>query len=132
MLCPDPARRREAGPRRPPTSVEYPSYLALGTGPGRRLDRITALPQHPDQRKATPRDGRSNTGACRTRLPTRQPGHRHTWTVNQELLSGSAAAPGQSSVRRIIRANVAFEAVLRVAAVLEEILAWRPFDGRLN
>jgi hypothetical protein len=29
----------------------------------------------------------------------RQLGHRHTPTVNQELFSGSAAAPGQSSAR---------------------------------
>jgi len=71
FALPDPARRREAGPRRPPAAAENPRRLALGRGHRHRLD--------PDHRPATctltsakppPRHGRSNPGAGGT------PGHR--------------------------------------------------------
>ena len=68
---PDPARRREAGPRRPPPAAENPRHLALGRRHRHRLG--------PDHRPATRtltsgkpslRHGRSNPGARGT------PGHR--------------------------------------------------------
>ena len=46
VALPDPARRREAGPRRPPpAAAENPRRLALGTGHSHRLG--------PDHRLAT-------------------------------------------------------------------------------
>ena len=91
------ARLTRSGRRAPPQDLRH---LALGhrrsSPPG---TGSPPCPKPPDQHEAIPAIKERNPGACgNPGHPARQPGHRHTRTINQDPLRGLAAIPSQRPV----------------------------------